>query len=65
MVFNLALEHMIRKVEIPDGCCVVMLNGLYKIIGYTDDFELLKEKKNVTIVERTRSLEREGSTLVS
>ncbi|XP_037870365.1 uncharacterized protein LOC119629250 [Bombyx mori] len=43
MLFNLALEHVIRKVNTLNGG--VWLNGQHRVIGNADDLALLGERK--------------------
>lgn len=42
MLFNLALEFVMRQVLVLGG--EVQLNGQHKLIGYADDLALLEER---------------------
>lgn len=57
VLFNLALEHIIRKVLLIDGG--VELNGKHKIVGYADDLAILGQSER-EVVKMTEKLEEEG-----
>ncbi|CAG4982594.1 unnamed protein product [Colias eurytheme] len=57
ILFNLALEYLIRKILILEGG--IELNGNHKVIGYADDLALLGQREqDLTLMAKT--LESEG-----
>lgn len=60
MLFNLALEHAIRKVNTLSGG--VWLNGQHRVIGYADDLALLGERKQ-HVIDALNCLQQEASRI--
>ncbi|KAI5635421.1 guanylate kinase domain-containing protein [Phthorimaea operculella] len=60
LLFNLVLEHAIRKVLALDGG--VELNGKHKVIGYADDLALLGQCQS-DVEAMVRTLELEGKSV--